>query len=199
LKEERVGQSAIARLVTPKPYKFEQVCDRIDQQKGAKKRAHAALMKEDATLDTSNPQTEDKVKNQHVQAVEEWIATTVKETLFKYVKSKDLEKTVEKSIKEEMARSNFDMNLEKPCKDMVKEEVAMAMQKTVRSMICLGSVKKVVGNHIVNSIDFDEIMAVAMETIVKNTSMQERVSKRAEKWQVEEEEMNVIARNVNGE
>ncbi len=37
-------------------------------------------MKED--VDTSSPQTEDKVKNQHVQAVEDWIVTTVKDTLF---------------------------------------------------------------------------------------------------------------------
>jgi hypothetical protein len=69
LKEERRGQSALARLVTPKPYQFEQLCD--------------------------------KVKNQHVQAVEEWIATTVKETLFEYIKSKAVEKTVEKRINEE--------------------------------------------------------------------------------------------------
>jgi hypothetical protein len=48
------------------------------------------------TLDTSSPQTEDnKVKNQHVQAVEEWIAATVKETLFEYIKSEAPEKTVE--------------------------------------------------------------------------------------------------------
>jgi hypothetical protein len=71
------------------------------------------------TLDTSSPQTEDKVKNQHVQAVEEWIATTVKETLFEYIKSKALEKTVKKCINEEMARSNLEMNLEEPCEEMV--------------------------------------------------------------------------------
>jgi hypothetical protein len=41
--------------------------------------------------------------------------------------------------------------------------------------------KEVVGNHIVNSIDFDEIMAVALETIMKNKLMQERVSHRVEK------------------
>jgi hypothetical protein len=36
--------------------------------------------------------------------------------------------------------------------------------------------KEVLGNHIVNSIDFDKIMAVASETIMKNKLMQERVS-----------------------
>jgi hypothetical protein len=51
LKEE-VGQSAIARLVTPKPYQFEQLFDRMDQQEWDRKRADAALMKEDTTLDT---------------------------------------------------------------------------------------------------------------------------------------------------
>jgi hypothetical protein len=33
------------------------------------------------------------VENKHVQEVEECIATTVKETLFDYIKSKALEKT----------------------------------------------------------------------------------------------------------
>jgi hypothetical protein len=180
LKEEREGQPAIARLVTPKPYQFERLCDRIDQQEWDRKRADAALMlKED--VDASSPQTEDKVKNQHVQAVEDWIATTVKGTLFEYIKSKALERTVEKCINEEMARSNLKMNLEEPCEDTVKEEVAMAMKKAVSSMICFGTMKEVVGNHIVNSIDFDEIMAVALETIMKNKLMQERVSQRVEK------------------
>jgi predicted O-linked N-acetylglucosamine transferase (SPINDLY family) len=179
LKEERLGQSAIARLVTPKPYQFEGLCDIIDQQEWDRKRTDEALMKD--TLDTSSPQTEDKVKNQHVQAVEEWIATTVKETLFEYIKSKALEKTVKKRINEEMARSNLEMNLEEPCEEMVKEDLAMAMKKTVSSMICFGTMKEVVGNHIVNSIDFDEIMAVALETIMKNKLMQERVSERVKK------------------
>ncbi len=89
------------------------------------------------------------------------------------------------------------MNLEEPWEDTVKEDVAMAMKKAVSSMICFGTMKEVVGNHIVNSIDFDEIMAVALETIMKNKLMQERVSQRVEKWQVEE--MSVIAGNVNGE
>jgi hypothetical protein len=180
LKEEWEGQSAIARLVTPKPYQFEWLCDRIiDKQEWDRKRVDAALMKED--VGTSSPQTEDKVKNQHVQAVEDWIATTVKETLFEYIKSKALERTVEKRINEEMARSNLKMNLEEPCEDTVKEDVAMAMKKAVSSMICFGTMKEVVGNHIVNSIDFDEIMAVALETIMKNKLMQERVSQRVEK------------------
>jgi hypothetical protein len=165
LKEEREGQPAIARLVTPKPYQFERLCDRIDRQEWDRKSA----------LDTSSPRTEAKAKNQHVQAVEDWIGTTVKETLFEYIKSKALEKTVEKRINEEMERSNLEMNLEEPCEDMVKEDVAMAMKKTVSSM------KEGVGNHIVNSIDFDEIMAVALETIMKNKLMLERVSQRVEK------------------
>ena len=171
MKEEREGQPAIARLVTPKPYQFERLCDRIDRQEWDRKSA----------LDTSSPRTEAKAKNQHVQAVEDWIGTTVKETLFEYIKSKALEKTVEKRINEEMERSNLEMNLEEPCEDMVKEDVAMAMKKTVSSMICFGTMKEVVGNHIVNSIDFDEIMAVALETIMKNKLMQERVSQRVEK------------------
>jgi hypothetical protein len=37
------------------------------------------------------------------------------------------------------------------------------------------------GYHVVNSIDFDEIMAVASETIMKNKLMQERVSDRVKK------------------
>jgi hypothetical protein len=51
----------------------------------------------------------------------------------------------------------------------------------------------------VNSIDFDELMALAIETIMKNKLMQERVSERAEKRKEEEEEVKVIAGNVNGE
>ncbi len=34
-------------------------------------------------------------------------------------------------------------------------------------MICFGTMKEVVGNHIVNLIDFDEILATAMETMLK--------------------------------
>jgi uncharacterized membrane-anchored protein YjiN (DUF445 family) len=133
------------------------------------------------TLDISSPQTEDKVKNQHVQAVEEWTATTVEETLFEYIKSKALEKTVKKRINEEMAKSNLEMSLEELCEGMVKEDVAMAMKQTVSSITCFGTMKEVMGNHIVNSIDFDEIMAVVLETIMKNKLMQERVSERVKK------------------
>jgi hypothetical protein len=141
-----------------------------------------ALMGEDTTLDTSLPPTEDKVKNKHVQEVEEWITTTVKETLFDYIKSKALEKTVEKRINKEMAKSNWEMSLEEPCEGMVKEDVsAMAMKKTVSAMICIGTIKEVVENHIVNLIDFDKIMAGGLETIMKNKLMQERVSERMEK------------------
>jgi hypothetical protein len=199
LKEKEVGQSAIARLGTPKPYQFDRLCDRIDQQEWDRKRADAALMKEDTTHDTSSPQTEDKVKNQHVQAVEVWISTAVKETLFDYIKSKALENLVEKRINEEMARSTLEMNLEEPCEEIVMDDVTMAMKKTVSAMICFGTMKEVVGNHIVNSIDFDEQMAVAIKTIMKNKLMQERVLERAEKRQEEEEEVNMIAGIVNGE
>jgi hypothetical protein len=113
--------------------------------------------------------------------MDRWIATTVKETLFDYIKSKALEKTVEKRINEEMARPNWEMNLEEPCEGMVKEDVAMAMKKKGSAMICFGTMKEVVGNHIVNLIDFDEIMAAAMQTILKNKLMQERVLERVEK------------------
>jgi hypothetical protein len=86
-----------------------------------------------------------------------------------------------KDSREEMARSNLGMNLEELCEEMVKEDVAMAMKKTVSSMKCFGTMKEVVGNHIVNLIDFDERMAVASETIMKNKLMQERVSDRVKK------------------
>jgi hypothetical protein len=132
LKEERRGQSAIARLVTPKPYQFERLCDRIKQQEWDRKRTDSALMKD--TLDTSSPQTEDKVKNQHVQAVEEWIAATVKETLFEYFKSKALEKTVEKHIKEEMTRSNLEMKLEVPLSNANN-----TLWRTESFLACLGA------------------------------------------------------------
>jgi hypothetical protein len=51
-------------------------------------------MREEMTLNTFSPPppTGDKVKCKHVQEVEEWIVTTVKETLFEYIKSKALEK-----------------------------------------------------------------------------------------------------------
>jgi hypothetical protein len=56
LKEKRVGQSAIARLVTPKPYLYEErVCDRIEQQEWDRKRVDTAFMGEDTSLDTSPP------------------------------------------------------------------------------------------------------------------------------------------------
>jgi hypothetical protein len=190
LEGERVDQSAVAWLLSPKPYQCARLCDRVDQQEWDRKRADAALMREDAILDTSSPRTEDKVKNQHVQAVDEWIAITLKETLFEYIKSKALEKTVEKRINEEMARSNLDMNLEEPCEDMFKEDVAMAMKKTVSAMICFGTMKKVVGNHIVNLIEFDKIMAVALDIIMKNKLMQERVPERGwrnDKWKKKNE------------
>jgi hypothetical protein len=54
-----------------------------------------ALMREEMTLNTSSPPppppppppTGEEVKNKHVREVEEWIGTTVKETLFEYIKS----------------------------------------------------------------------------------------------------------------
>ncbi len=203
LKEEdkRVGKSAIARLVTSKPYQYKQVCGRMDQQEWDRKRPDTALMREDTTHhDMSPPATEDKVKKKkHIQEVEKWIATTVMETLFDYIKSKALEKTVEKHINKEMARSSWDMNLEEPCEGMSKEDVAMAMKKKGSAMICSASMKEVVGNHIVNSIKFDEILATTTETILDNKLRQERVLEGVEKGQVVEEELNVIAGNVNGE
>jgi hypothetical protein len=75
----------------------------------------------------------------------------------------------------------LEMSLEEPCEEMFKEDVAMAMKKTVSSIICFGTMKEVVGNHRVNSIYFDEIMAVASETIMKNKPMQERESERVKK------------------
>jgi hypothetical protein len=57
----------------------------------------AVLMRDDATLATSPP-SEVKVKNIHVQEVEEWIARSVKETIFGYIKSNALEKVVERAI-----------------------------------------------------------------------------------------------------
>jgi hypothetical protein len=200
LKEERVGQSAIARLVTSKPYQYKQVCGRMDQQEWDRKRPDTALMREDTTHDMSPPATEDKVKKKkHIQEVEKWIATTVMETLFDYIKSKALEKTVEKRINKEMTRSKWEMNVDKPCEGIIKEDVAMAMKKKVSAMICFETMKEVVGNHIVNLIDSDEILARAMETILKSKLRQERAVERVEKGQEMEEEMNVIAGNVNGE
>jgi hypothetical protein len=58
--------------------------------------------------------------------------------------------------------------------------VAVAMKRKVSAMICLGNMKEVVGNHIVNAIDFDEIKSVAMETILKNKLRQEKVTERVE-------------------
>ena len=172
-----MGQSAIARLVTPKPpYQYDLVCNRLEQQDQDRKRMDAALMGEHTTLGTSSPPTEViKVKNKHVQDVEEWIATTVKETIFHYIKSDALEKTVEKRINEEMARSKWEMHLDKACGGLSKEDVAMAMKKEVSAMICFGLMKEVLGNHIVNAIDFDEIKATAMKTILINILAQERV------------------------
>jgi hypothetical protein len=97
------------------------------------------------------------------------------ETLFEYIKSKALEKTVEKRINKEMARLNWEMNLEEPCEGMVKEDVAMATKKTVSAVICFWTMKEVVGNHIVNLIDFDKIMAAAMETIMKKVDARKSV------------------------
>jgi hypothetical protein len=87
---------------------------------------------------------------------------------------------MEKRINKEMAKSNWELKLEEPCEGMVKEDVAMAMKKKVSAMICFGTLKEVVGNHIVNAIDFDEIKATAMATILKNKSMQERMSEMVE-------------------
>jgi hypothetical protein len=57
----------------------------------------------------------------------------------------------------------------------------MAIKKKASAMICFGTMKELVGNHIVNLIDFHEIMAAAMETILKNELMQEKVLERVEK------------------
>jgi hypothetical protein len=111
---DRMGGSPVARLVTPKPYQFKQVCDRIDQQERDEKTTDTVLMRDDATLDTSPP-SEVKVKNTHVQEVEEWIARPVKETIFGFIKSNALEKAVEKDINGKMAGWNWEINLEEPC------------------------------------------------------------------------------------
>jgi hypothetical protein len=156
-------------------------------------------MREATTLDIPPPANEDKVKKKHVQQVEKLIPTTVKETLFDYIKSKALETTVKKHIKEEMARSKWVMDLDEPSHGLLKEDVAMAMKKKGSAMICFATMKEVVGNDILNSIDFHEILATTMETILNNKFRQERLLEGVEKGQVVEEELNVIAGNVNGE
>ena len=164
---------------------YKRVCDRIHQKERDRKRMDTSLMREEMTLNTSSPPTGDEVKNEHVREVEEWIVTTVKETIFHYIKSDALEKTVVKRINEEMTRLNWEMNLEEPCQGLIIEDVAMAMKRKVSAMICFATMKEVVGNHIVNAIDFDEIKATVMETILKNKSMQERKMETVEN--VEEE------------
>jgi hypothetical protein len=83
---------------------------------------------------------------------------------------------MEKRINEDMARSTWEILLEEPCEGMVKEDVAMTLKKKVSGMISFGAMKEVVGNHIVNAIDFDDIKSTAMATILKNKFMQVRVS-----------------------
>jgi hypothetical protein len=61
LEEEGMGQSAITRLVTPKAYQYEYICDRIDQQERDRKRMDTALMREEMTLNTSSPPTGDRL------------------------------------------------------------------------------------------------------------------------------------------
>jgi hypothetical protein len=180
-----VRQSAIARLVTPKPYQY----------KWDRKSCDTAVMREDTTLDIFPPANEDKVKKKHVQQVEKLIATTVKETLFDYIKSKALERTVKKR----MTRSTWEMDLDEASHGLLKEDVAMAIKKKGSAMICFATMKEVVGKDIVNSIDIHEILATTMETILNNKVRQERVLEGVEKGQEVEEELNVIAGNVNGE
>jgi hypothetical protein len=60
---------------------------------------------------------------------------------------------------------------------MSKKDVAMATKRKVNAMIYFATMKEVVGN----AIGLDERKAIAMETILKNKLMQERVTKRVEK------------------
>jgi hypothetical protein len=76
-----------------------------------------------------------------------------------------------------------------------QERCGNGYEKKVSAMVYFATmgVEEVVGN----AIDLVEIKAVEKEAILKNKLMQERVTERVEKRQVEEEEMNVFAGNMN--
>jgi hypothetical protein len=181
--EEREGcQSAITRIVTPKAYEYNRVIDRLDQHDHMdRKRTDAVLMREDTTIDTNSSASEVKVKNVHVQEVEEWIARTVKETILGYIKSKALERAVEKDIMEIIASWNWEIDLEESCPGIKKTNVAMAIKTKVSSMVCFETVREVVKKDIVNAVNFEEIKAPVIETIMKNKATGEEVAGRVDK------------------
>ena len=160
---ETVDQSAISRLVTPKPYEYKRVCERLDQQDMERASADVALMEEDTAINTFSPTSEVKVKNAHAQKVEEWVARTVKDTIFDYIKSNAMERAVEKVITERIASWSWEINMEGLC--------PAAMKRKVSTLVCFENMREVVRKDIVNAVNFEEI-----ETIMKNQAMGEEVA-----------------------
>jgi hypothetical protein len=171
LDTETVDQSAISRLVTPKPYEYKRVCERLDQQDRERASADVALMEEDTAINTFSPPSEVKVKNAHAQKVEEWVARTVKDTIFDYIKSNAMERAVEKVITERIASWSWEINMEGLCPGLNKNNLEAAMKRKVSALVCFENMREVVGKDIANAVNFEEI-----ETIMKNQAMGEEVA-----------------------
>ena len=168
---ETVDQSAISRLVTPKPYEYKRVCERLDQQDRERASTDVALMEEDTAINTFSPPSEVKVKNAHVQKVEEWVARTVKDTIFDYIKSNAMERAVEKVITERIASWSWEINMEGLSTGVNNNNLGAAMKRKVSALVCFENMREVVGKDIANAVNFEEI-----ETIMKNQAMGEEVA-----------------------
>jgi hypothetical protein len=68
--------------------------------RGGKSEDSTVLMRYDATLDTSSPSDELMVNNIHVQKVEKWISSLVKDNMLGFIKSDALKRAEEKYIAE---------------------------------------------------------------------------------------------------
>ena len=168
---ETVDQSAISRLVTPKPYEYKRVCERLDQQDRERASTDVALMEEDTAINTFSPPSKVKVKNAHAQKVEEWVARTVKDTIFDYIKSNAMERAVEKVITERIASWSWEINMEGLSTGVNKNNLGAAMKRKVSALVCFENMREVVGKDIANAVNFEEI-----ETIMKNQAMGEEVA-----------------------
>jgi hypothetical protein len=78
--------------------------------------------------------------------------------------------------RERIASWNWEIDLDKPCPGINKTNVAMAMKRKVSVMVCFETMQEVVGKDIADAVNFEEIKATVIETIVKSKARGEEVA-----------------------
>jgi hypothetical protein len=179
---DRGTEESIQSLVTRKPYEYERVWERLDEQERIAKCKETVLVKDIVTLDTSKPSEEEEANHTHVQQLEKWIKGSVQQTILGgSINFNALGRAVEKHITESVASWYWDIPQQKQCPGEIKKDWVEGTRTSVKARISIATMQEVVEKQIVNAIDLDELKSTAMGIILNNQERGEGVIGMVEK------------------